>query len=116
MIVGATSGITVAGSTSDAGPWSYQFSNPTAITFDQYGYMYVLDYTNDRVQKWWPGASFGATVAATTLSNPRGMRFDRSSNIVIADTAYDRILSFGLVCRKSLQMECVESLLFFFTF
>jgi hypothetical protein len=93
-------GTTVAGSTSDPGPWSYQFSSPTAITFDQYGYMYVLDYTNDRVQKWFPGGSFGTTVAATLLGNPRGMRFDRSGNIVIADTAYHRVVSFGMICRK----------------
>lgn len=95
-----TSGVTVAGSTSNAGPWAYQFSSPTSITFDQYGYMYVLDYNNDRIQKWLPGASFGVTVAATTMYNPFGMRFDRLSNIVVADTANHRILSFALICRK----------------
>lgn len=61
--------------------------------------MYVLDYNNDRVQKWWPGASFGTTVAATALGNPRGMRFDRLGNLVIADTAYYRVISFGVNCR-----------------
>ena len=102
--LGAITGTTVAGSTSDSGPWSYQFSNPTAITFDQSGYMYVLDYSNDRIQKWLPGASFGVTVAATNLGNPRGMRFDRLSNIVVADTTYDRILSFSILCRKYLSI------------
>ncbi|CAF1116879.1 unnamed protein product [Rotaria sordida] len=96
--VGAAVGVTVAGSTSDSGPWSYQFSSPTSITFDQFGYMYVLDYNNDRVQKWFPEASFGITVVAASLANPRAMRFDRLSNIVVADTGAHRILSFGLTC------------------
>ncbi|CAF2697913.1 unnamed protein product [Rotaria sp. Silwood2] len=96
--VGAAIGVTVAGSTSDPGPWAYQFSSPTAITLDQYGYIYVLDYNNDRVQKWVSGASFGITVVATNLGNPSGMRFDRQSNIVVTDTTNHRILSFGLTC------------------
>lgn len=97
---GAVTATTVAGSTSDPGPWSYQFSNPTAITFDQLGFMYILDFGNDRVQKWWPGASFGTTVVATDLANPLGLRFDRLGGMVIADTNYHRILQFGLTCRK----------------
>ncbi|CAF4729948.1 unnamed protein product [Rotaria sp. Silwood1] len=96
--VGAAVGVTVAGSTSDSGPWSYQFSSPTAITIDQYGYLYVLDYNNDRVQKWFPGASFGVTVVKTSLNSPYGMRFDRQSNIVVTDTNFHRIISFGLTC------------------
>ena len=100
VMVGATSGVTVAGSTSDPGPWSYQFSSPTAITFDPQGFMYVLDFTNDRVQRWWPGATFGTTVAAAVLSSPRGMQFDRLGNIVITDTAVHRVISFGIQCRK----------------
>ena len=62
--------------------------------------MYVLDYTNDRVQKWLPGGSFGVTVAATSLNNPTGMRFDRLGNIVICDTDSHRVISFGLMCRE----------------
>ena len=100
VMIGATSGVTVAGSTSDPGSWSYQFSSPTAIAFDPQGFMYVLDFSNDRVQKWWPGAPFGTTVAATALGSPRGMQFDRLGNIVIADTTAHRVISFGLQCRK----------------
>lgn len=100
LILGAALATTVAGSTSDPGPWSYQFSSPTTITLDSYGFMYILDYANDRVQKWFPGASFGTTVAATNLGNPHSMRFDRTGNIIIADTTYDRILSFAMTCRK----------------
>jgi hypothetical protein len=90
----------VAGSTSDAGPYAYQFNNPTAITFDTYGYMYILDYSNARVQKWLPTASYGVTVASGSMNLPYGMRFDRSGNLVVADSSYHRIASFRLTCRK----------------
>lgn len=93
--------MTVAGSTSNAGPWSYQFNNPTSIAFDMYGYMYIVDYSNNRIQKWYPGASYGTTVAIGSMNLPRGLRFDRLANLVVADTAYNRIISFSLVCRKS---------------
>ncbi|CAF4113824.1 unnamed protein product, partial [Rotaria magnacalcarata] len=95
---GAISGLTVAGSTSDPGPWSYQFSNPTAITFDPYGYMYILDTGNSRVQKWLPGATFGTTVIAVSMSTPYGLIFDRRGNIVITDQLNYRILSFAITC------------------
>lgn len=97
---GAATGSVVAGSTSDPGPWSYQLNSPTALTMDQYGYLYVLDSVNDRVQKWLPFAPFGTTVVATTMSTPLGMQFDTLGNLVIADTSYHRIISFGITCRK----------------
>lgn len=94
------SGITVAGSTSNSGPWAYQFTNPTAITFDSNGYMYILDTGNSRVQKWLPGAAFGTTVISTSMSTPYGLTFDRVGNIVITDTLNYRIMSFAITCRK----------------
>ena len=97
---GSNVGVTVAGSTSDPGAWSYQFNNPTAIAFDTNGYMYILDYSNNRIQKWYPGASFGTTVLSGSMSSPIGMKFDRLGNLVVADTSYHRVISFGLVCRK----------------
>lgn len=93
-------GTTVAGSTSNAGPWSYQFNSPTAITLDQYGYMYVLDESNNRIQKWFPGANYGTTVIVAQLYNPKGIRFDRLGNTVIADAYNHRVLSFSILCRK----------------
>lgn len=96
----ASVGTTVAGSTSDPGPYAYQFNNPTAISFDSYGYMYILDYNNARVQRWLPGASYGTTVVSASMNLPVGMRFDRLGNMVIADTSYHRVISFGMTCRK----------------
>ena len=98
--LGATLGATVAGSTSDPGPYAYQLYNPTAISFDPYGYMYILDYSNARVQRWLPGASYGVTVVSAAMSAPVGMRIDRLGNIVIADTSYHRVISCALTCRK----------------
>ncbi|CAF4516191.1 unnamed protein product, partial [Rotaria socialis] len=98
---GSISGTTVAGTTGSAGPWPYQFSSPTSIAFDQYGYMYILDQGNSRVQKWFPGATYGTTVISASMSSPYGMRIDRLGNFFIADTSYQRILSFSLLCRAA---------------
>ena len=62
--------------------------------------MYVMDYNNDRVQKWFPGASYGVTVAAVNMYNPYGMKLDPVGNVYVADTSYHRIISFNLNCRK----------------
>jgi len=75
-------------------------SSPTAILLDSYGYIYILDYGNARVQKWYPGAPYGTTVVAAAFSNPFGMQFDRLNNLVVADTYNYRIVSFGILCRK----------------
>ena len=101
-------GTTVAGSTSDPGPWSYQLNNPTAITFDPYGYMYILDTGNARVQKWAVGAAFGSTVASASMSNPYGLRFDQRGNMVIADTSNQRLLFFGLTCRELIERKRID--------
>jgi len=100
IFVGSLSGTTVAGVTGTSGSYSYLFTSPTAITFDPYGYMYVLDAGNARVQRWLPGGSYGITVAASAMNSPNGMQIDRLGNIAIADTSYHRIISFGITCRK----------------
>lgn len=67
---------------------------------DIYGYMYILDAGNNRIQKWLPGMTFGVTIVQTTMSTPLGMSFDGFGNIVVADTSYHRINLFALGCRK----------------
>ncbi|CAF5031402.1 unnamed protein product, partial [Rotaria sp. Silwood1] len=95
---GVNGGLTVAGSTSDPGSWSYQFNNPTAVTLDQYGYLYILDSGNNRIQKWYPGASYGTTVTSGSLSSPIGLKFDRLGNLIVADTSYHRVVSYSVMC------------------
>ena len=99
-LIGAMQGVTVGGTNGDSGPWSYQLSSPTAILFDSFGFMYILDYGNNRVVKWFPGAPYGTSVVSASFYNPCGMQFDRLNNIVIADTYNHRITSFGVICRK----------------
>lgn len=94
------SGTTVAGTTGSAGAWSYQLNNPTALIFDTNGFIYILDTSNARIQKWWPGATYGSTLLAMSFATPLGMQLDRGNNLVVADTNNHRIVSFGLLCRK----------------
>ena len=91
----------MAGQSGVAGSWSYQFSSPTGITFDQYHNMYIMDAGNDRIQRWSPGSTYGVTVAAASLSTGRGMAFDLTGNLVVADDTYDRVVLFPVSCRKS---------------
>ena len=66
--------------------------------FDPYGFMYILDDGNSRLQKWIPGATFGTTVLSSTFSDPLGMRIDPFGNLFIADTNYHRVQSFSVYC------------------
>ena len=93
-------GTLIAGETGVAGSWSYQFSSPTAITFDQFGNMFIMDAGNDRIQRWNPSATYGVTVASAALSNGRGMSFDTFGSLVVADYSNHRVVSFSAVCRK----------------
>ena len=92
--------MTVAGESGTAGQWSYQFNSPTAISFDSYGQMYILDNGNSRIQKWTLGMTFGITVVSGSLSNPLGMHWDFSNNFFVADSSNHRIVNFNLLCRK----------------
>lgn len=98
--LGSLTGITVAGSTSDPGPYAYQFSSPTAVAFDPYGYLYVMDSGNSRIQRWYPRSSYGVTVAASAMSTPYSMKIDPRGNLVVMDTFNYRVISFAMTCRK----------------
>lgn len=94
------SGTTVAGSPGDPGPWAHQFSSPTAIVVDRFGFLYILDTGNSRLQKWWPGANFGTTVLGSVLNTPYGLQMDNRGNMIITDTLNLRVISLGFTCRK----------------
>lgn len=98
--IGSLQGVTVGGTTGSAGGWSYQLYDPTALIVDPYGFMYIMDYSNSRVVKWYPGDSYGRTILSGSFYNPVGLQFDRLNNLVVADMSYHRILSFSISCRK----------------
>lgn len=103
MFSGAVVGSTVAGSSGVAGSWSYLLYYPTYMTADQYGYLYIMDSNNKRIQKWYPGGTYGITVASSsTMNTPRGIRFDLYGNLVVADHLNYRVISFAMVCCKYL--------------
>ncbi|CAF3877196.1 unnamed protein product, partial [Rotaria sp. Silwood1] len=66
----------------------------------QFGNMYIMDFGNNRIQQWAPGATFGITVASASMSGPRGLAFDPSGNLATADTGNHRIVLFSVICRK----------------
>ena len=105
IFIGALTGSTVAGVTGDAGPYAYQFNSPTAVAFDIYGFMFVLDSANSRIQKWVPLASYGVTVAAASMSTPLSMKIDPRGNIVVVDSSNYRVISFGMTCRELLLLR-----------
>ena len=94
-------------------------NNPSNAVFDSAGNLWVADSGNNRVLEFVPGTApcaagqfcngmpasvvigqlnFAASGAATTqqrLSNPRGIAFDASGNLWVADTGNSRILEFA---------------------
>ena len=98
--LGAINGETVAGQTGLAASLAYTLNSPTSITLDQFGYIYIMDSGNNRIQRWWPGATYGVTVLSGNFGNPRGIAFDPFGNLVIADQSYHRIVLSSIVCRK----------------
>jgi len=63
---GASNGTIIAGSLSGLpGNASNEFYNPADIIIEDNGDMYITDRSNDRLQFWPNGNSFGITVAGT---------------------------------------------------
>lgn len=91
----------MAGQSGVAGANSYQLNSPTWINLDSDNSMYILDVGNNRIQRWFSDATYGVTiVASSSLANGRGMSFDLSGNLIVADYANHRILSFNNTCCK----------------
>ncbi|CAK9188739.1 unnamed protein product [Sphagnum troendelagicum] len=99
---GAVSGVTVAGdSTGTQGSTSILLKQPSTLTFDDNGFMYVSDQQNNRVQRYPPNSLNGTTVAGhggggssalNGLNNPTGIDVDNNSNLYIADTGNNRLV------------------------
>ena len=104
-IQNATSGVTVAGSSTGAqGSTSILLQHPQSVTFDNNGFMYVSDQGNNRVQQYWPNSLNGTMVAGqggggsnalNGLNNPTGIAVDNNSNLYIADTGNHRLMQWA---------------------
>jgi gliding motility-associated-like protein len=91
--------ITVAGMSGVDGTGANQLNQPGGIFLDAAGNLYIADETNNRVQKWAPGASSGVTVAggngagaaANQLSSPAAVFVDGAGNIYVCDYINNRV-------------------------
>lgn len=91
----------IAGGTSFAGSTQYLFSSPYDLTIDTYGYVYVADCGNNRIQRLPPGSNVGTTIAGFTLGsgssrselyNPAAILLDNNGQMYIADSYNYRVL------------------------
>lgn len=91
-------GITVAGG-NGAGSAANQLYQPVGIAKDKAGNIYIADFSNNRVQKWVPGATTGITVAggngygsaANQLAHPYDVKVDDKGDIYISDYNNNRV-------------------------
>lgn len=91
----------VAGTTSNAGNTATLLNNPYYIAFDGYRNMYVVDYSNHRVQQYLPGTFVATTVAGFSLTGgssrselayPVALRITPNATMFILDRDNYRIL------------------------
>lgn len=96
-----STGLTIAGVTSQSGTAANKLNLPIGLSFDYLNSLYIADAGNNRIQKFQRGASFGSTIAGqangtglTTsmyLQTPTNVAVDTNSNVYISDTANNRI-------------------------
>ncbi|WP_018613388.1 gliding motility-associated C-terminal domain-containing protein [Segetibacter koreensis] len=90
--------VTVAGG-NGAGDAPNQLNNPDRFFVDKEGNIYVADMSNNRIQKWAPGATYGVTVAggngpgsgAKQFNKPTDVAMDSKGNLYITDQGNNRI-------------------------
>lgn len=100
-IIGAPNGTTVAGnSNGNNGNNADELNHPMGITFDQYGYLYVADYDNNRIQRYAPNSTNGTTVAGTggagvsteKVDQPTAVVVDENMNMYITENGNNRLV------------------------
>ncbi|CAF0805640.1 unnamed protein product [Didymodactylos carnosus] len=91
-----------AGIPGRAGNSAVQLFDPSGITFDRYGNLYIADSGNNRIQMFCPNSVYGITVAGTgqsgsgpdQLDNPQGVALDAELNLYVTDTLNNRVQKF----------------------
>jgi len=104
---GSGIGVTVAGGNGQ-GSAANQLNYPSAICLSRLdGSLYIVDDSNNRIQKWAQNATFGTTVAGSPngilgttpylLNNPYGIAIDDEENyLYVSDGMNNRIQRFSL--------------------
>ncbi len=104
----ATAGVTVAGG-NGAGNLPNQLNSPhTVCVSKKTGAIYIADLLNNRVQRWYMGATQGVTIAgspqgvssvgAAGLNYPEGVFLDANETyLYVADQANNRVQRFTLI-------------------
>ena len=92
-----------------------QLDSPRGIFVDDARALYVADYTNNRIQKWTRGASFGVTVAGNGacdssnlvyLCSPTLVMVDSNQHIYIVENRMGRIIRWTM---GSISGECIAA-------
>jgi len=94
-------GIVVAGG-NDAGDQLNQLYCPQGILIDQLGGIYIADWGNHRVMRWYEDDSEGTVVVggnqpgqqADQLNCPVGLAFDAQGNLLVTDSENHRVQKF----------------------
>ena len=92
---GTTNKEVVAGTYFEQGQASDKLANAQSIFVDLEGNVFIADYSNNRIQKWRPGATEGETVATgsiqvqgiedSDLRGPLAITMDLEGNLLIID-------------------------------
>ncbi len=64
-----------------------EFNNPTGITLDSQGSLYIADAGNNRIQKMDIGGTFSLWATAATFSSLQKIATDMNDNIYVADAS-----------------------------
>ncbi len=93
--IATVAGTGIAGNTGDGGPaTSAQLNQPSSVTVDSSGNLYIADTGNAEIRKVTPDGNI-STVAKTSLVSPVYAIADSSGNLYIADAGAGAILTVG---------------------
>ncbi|CAF0986659.1 unnamed protein product [Rotaria sordida] len=112
-------GTTVAGSnqgTEGHDPETLDYPNDVIVD-DETNVVYVIDTSNNRVQRWKPFASEGDTIvgdrgagnATNQLNKPVDLAFDMKGNLYVMDMENNRVEMFELIDNRPCSLESAAS-------
>ena len=101
---GTLAGVLVAGN-GTLGVSSTQLSFPTQVIVDTNEYLYISESGSSRITRWAANSSFGICIAAcsgtsgaaaTQLSQPYSLAFDKHGSFYVSDTNNNRVQKFQI--------------------